>query len=113
MHPSQIADLAPKKLLGHSRRMSLSTNETVAMFRAFMPKVKTIERRTNESVIDLRIYDAGTDFATFSPTTPFTKWVAVEVEEFPAGETDFAPYNFPGGYMPCSSIEDLPPPSGR
>lgn len=97
MQPSQIANLSPKKLLGHSRRMSLSTNETVAMFRAFMPKVKTIEQRTNESVIDLRIYDAGTDLATFSPMTPFTKWVAVEVNEFPAEGGDLARYNFSGG----------------
>ncbi len=97
MQHIQIIHLPPKKLLGHSRRMSLSTNETVAMFRAFMPKVKTIGNRTNESVIDLRIYDAGTDFASFTPTTPFTKWVAVEVNEFPADGGDFTPYNFPGG----------------
>jgi len=32
MQPFQITDLPPKKLSGHSRRMPLSTNETVAMF---------------------------------------------------------------------------------
>lgn len=67
--------------------MSIIENKTGVLFRTFMPRKKEIINTINNNTYDVRIFPEGYN-RSFNPTTNFTKWAAVEVEDnnkFPQG----------------------------
>ena len=61
--------------------MALDSDETPDLFRTFMPRRKEILHRSNEQVIDLKIYPPDY-FKRIFISTPFLKWAVVEVDIF-------------------------------
>lgn len=79
-------------MIGQSLTMSLVDNKTGQLFRSFMPRLREIQQRKDQYVYDLREYSSDY-FAPFQRTTPFTKWVLVEViqsDVIPAGMESYA-----------------------
>ena len=78
LEPS-IQIIAPKKLIGMSKEMSLSNDQTGQLFRQFMPRRKEVQNIVNLNyTYDLRVYDPNY-FQQFDPSRTFTKWSLVEV----------------------------------
>ncbi len=84
----RIEHSAEKKLVGLRTRTSLADNQTPALFRSFMPRRREPENRLNANIYSVQVYAAPAGFQSFTPTTVFEKWAAVEVAAFgelPAG----------------------------
>jgi len=84
----RIEHIEEKKLVGLRIQTSLAADQTPTLFRSFMPRRREPENRLNANLYSVQVYDANLDFHTFTPTTLFEKWAAVEVKAFgelPAG----------------------------
>ncbi|MCA1022906.1 GyrI-like domain-containing protein [Halobacillus litoralis] len=75
----QIVQLGNMYLMGESRRMTLTGDKTVELWRSFKPKVKTIQGQKDGYFYNLSIYPEGFDLNTFTSDTRFTRWAAVHV----------------------------------
>ncbi|MBX2871677.1 MAG: GyrI-like domain-containing protein [Saprospiraceae bacterium] len=95
MQPS-YETLSPKTLVGQKLAMSLVKNTTGELFRAFMPRRKEISQVKDQIVYDLRVYPQGY-FTPFNPTTEFTKWALVEVEQIEPLPAGMEPFQLEGG----------------
>lgn len=76
-----IKTLAPKKLVGKSRIMSLTHIKTHELWKSFMPQRSTITNAVGNNRFSLQVYPE-TYFDAFNPDTEFEKWAAVEVTDF-------------------------------
>ena len=81
MMEPRIVSIEEKHLIGMHRRMSMAANETGALWQSFMPRRHEITSRTNLDRYSVQLYDNGLNVESFSPTTVFEKWAAVEVTE--------------------------------
>ncbi|TMU85103.1 GyrI-like domain-containing protein [Bacillus sp. BHET2] len=81
MNP-EIIQLEEKKLIGKSRTMSLAGDTTKELWQSFMPNWKSIPHRVDEKLYNMKIFEPGFDVKRLTPSTPFQKWAAVEVEAF-------------------------------
>ncbi len=97
MKPIHIIEIAPKKLIGLSLRMSLSENRTGELWGRFMPRRSTITNRLNEDFISMQVYDPELNFEDFTPNTSFVKWAVVEVEDFENVPESMLCYELQGG----------------
>ncbi len=88
--------LASKILIGQQQTMSLVEDTTGELFRSFMPRRKEIKQAKDQWVYDLRIYPVNY-FSPFNPTTSFTKWALVEVEEEEQLPVDMETFLLSGG----------------
>ena len=79
MTEPEIKHLTEKKLTGKNIVMSLSNNRTVELWKSFMPHRREIRNTVSSELFSVQVYDSSLDFSTFSPTTTFKKWAAVEV----------------------------------
>jgi AraC family transcriptional regulator len=70
-----------KKLVGMHLTMSLVNNNTVELWKSFMPKRNEIQHTISGDLISMQIYKPGY-FASFQPGNQFEKWAAVEVIKF-------------------------------
>ena len=77
MNP-RIEELAEKKLIGQSIKMSLHQNRTGQLWGKFAPGIREIKNRTSEEKISMQIYPP-LYYKQFNPSTEFEKWAAVEV----------------------------------
>lgn len=91
-----IETLAPKKLIGMHRKMSLAQNMTVELWRSFMPRRTEVPDRTNSAYISMNIYPE-TQEGMISPTTMFDKWAAVEVSSYGIIPDGMEAYTLRGG----------------
>ncbi len=82
MTAPEIKQLTEKKLIGKNLPMSLAQNRTVELWKSFMPHRKEIGNTVSSDLFSVQVYDSTLDFRTFSPTTTFKKWAAVEVSGF-------------------------------
>ena len=92
----RIEMLAPKKLIGMHRRMSLEQNTTRELWQSFMPRRMEIPDRVNSMYISMNIFREGQK-ELFSPTTPFEKWAAVEVLAHDNIPVNMEAYTLKGG----------------
>ena len=84
---STIQLLPPKKMVGKSLEMSFAQNKTVDLWRSFMPHRQAITNEASKNFYSIQLYPPSF-FTNFNPTTLFTKWACVEVNNFdivPAG----------------------------
>jgi len=82
MTEPKIKNLEEKKLIGKKLTMSLANNRTVDLWKSFMPHKKEIKKMISSDLFSVQVYDSSLDFSSFSPTTAFQKWAAVEVSAF-------------------------------
>lgn len=78
----RIEHIEETRLVGLRIQTSLANNQTPALFRLFMPRRREPETRLNAYIFSVQVYDADMDFRSFTPTTIFEKWAAVEVAAF-------------------------------
>lgn len=87
MQPRIIA-IKPKKLVGRTLRMSLSSDRTAELWQFLMPRRRDIRNKLNTDLFSVQIFDPEMEFSDFTPETEFEKWAAVEVwdyQEIPEG----------------------------
>lgn len=77
----KIVNIAPKKLIGFSIEMSLLDNKTQTIWQLFMPRLKEIKNAVSADLFSLQNYPENY-FTNFTPETLFTKWAAIEVNDF-------------------------------
>ena len=77
----KIVNIAPKKLIGFSIEMSLLDNKTQNIWQLFMPRLKEIKNAVSADLFSLQNYPENY-FTNFTPETLFTKWAAIEVNDF-------------------------------
>jgi AraC family transcriptional regulator len=76
--------------------MSLVDNKTFELWRSFMPHRKSIRKALSSNLISLQTYDP-VYFEQFDPRRPFTKWAAVEVDDFDHIPEGMETFTLPGG----------------
>ena len=77
----KIVNIAPKKLIGFSIETSLLDNKTQTIWQLFMPRLKEIKNAVSADLFSLQNYPENY-FTNFTPETLFTKWSAIEVNDF-------------------------------
>jgi AraC family transcriptional regulator len=92
----RIETLAPKKVIGMHKKMSLAQNRTVELWQSFMPRRMEIPNRTNSAYISMNVYPEDQE-GMISPTTMFDKWAAVEVSSHDTIPDGMEAYTLPGG----------------
>ena len=78
LHPN-IIEFPPKQLVGISLSTSLTNDQTVALWQAFMPTYAAFDSSKKQLRYSLQEYPPGY-FDTFNPHTPFTKWALCDWE---------------------------------
>ena len=80
----RIQNLPKKKLVGIQLKMSFNSipQETVALWKQFMPLYKSISNRVDASFYSMQVYDGLLKMQEVKGTDEFTKWAAVEVTDF-------------------------------
>lgn len=84
----QIVEVAAKKLVGQSVRMSLVQNRLTELWKGFRPRAAEVPNRVSSDFVSMAVYDSPDYFSAFNPQREFIRWGAVEVSEFaqlPAG----------------------------
>ena len=79
MKEPEIIEIPSKRLIGFSLEMSLSDNQTYALWSQFMPRRKEIVGVVNANLYSVQVYDSTFLKGLFTPQTIFEKWAAVEV----------------------------------
>jgi len=88
--------LAETRLVGISLEMSRRNDQTPTLWQKFMPQRGSIPNRTKTSFISMQVYANGpTEVADASAS--FTKWAAVEVEDFGSVPEGMHSYTLQGG----------------
>lgn len=77
----RILQLKEKKLVGQTRVMSFSNNQTTKLWGSFMSRRNEIQNRLGSDFISLQIYPPEYHI-TFNPERKFQKWALVEVLNF-------------------------------
>lgn len=92
----EIRTLEEKKLVGMSIQMSLINNKTGQLWGQFAPKIKDIKNRISSDKVSMQIYP-NDYYSNFSPAKKFTKWAAVEVDNFEAIPSEFETFMLTSG----------------
>lgn len=92
-----ITNLASKKMIGKSIRMTLTENKTFKLWKGFKKESKLITNAVTTDLYSLQEYDALLNYHTFTPTTTFTKWALAEVSDFDSVPEGFKPFTLNGG----------------
>ncbi len=92
-----IKNITSKKLIGKRLSMSFADNQTISLWRGFMPQRKLIQNPINTDLISMQVYPSGFDFDIFDPNAGFEKWAAVEVSDFDAVPDGMETFNLAGG----------------
>jgi len=91
-----IKTLESKTLIGISRDMSITKDETGLLWRDFMPQFKALNSDQQHDFYSLQCYPKGY-FNLFAPDNTFTKWAAVEPTKDIAIPESFKQFDFVGG----------------
>ena len=94
---SVIKDLGPQMLVGKFLEMNFVQNNTVALWRSFMPLKNSIANQKTEELFSVEIYPVNFSFTEFNPTINFIKWAAVEVNNFEDIPDGMSKLLIPGG----------------
>ncbi|MEO8759428.1 MAG: GyrI-like domain-containing protein [Bacteroidia bacterium] len=80
MNP-EIKILAEKQLVGKKITTSFSKNNTVELWKNFMPRRKEIKNNIGEELYSMQIYPPMF-YANFNVNNTFEKWATIEVTDF-------------------------------
>ena len=94
-----IKHLREKTLIGKHASMSLATNTTPLLWKAFMQNRKYIENFIGTDLFSIQVYgaDMAPDFSNFSMETVFEKWAATEVSSTDVIPEGMEAFTLPGG----------------
>ena len=67
----RIEEIAPKKLVGYSKKMSLVNDQTSALWRPMMEHISSINNRVDSNRLSMQCYDPKLAFSAFTPQTIF------------------------------------------
>lgn len=93
----RIEKLPEIKLIGKSTIMSLTKDTTFELWSSFMPVRQQIKHKVGSHFYSMQVYDRSLSFSDFNPQTEFTKWAAVEVEDFDEVPNGLETYTLQGG----------------
>lgn len=94
---NRIERIQSKKLVGQSLKMSLKENRTFELWSGFIPHRKEVPNQKNQNLFSMQVYDPNLNFKDFNPNTIFTKWAAVEVDDFNGIPDGMNSYDLEGG----------------
>jgi AraC family transcriptional regulator len=77
----RIEEKKETSLLGKSRKMSFTNNQTASLWQSFMPNRKLIKNAIGTDLYSLQLYPVGF-FESIDPEAAFVKWAAIEVADF-------------------------------
>ena len=89
--------LSEKKLIGHSLVMSMEADKTPQLWQHFMPQRKLIQHTIGSELYEVLLYDAAVSFSSFTGSTKFEKWAAVEVSNFKEIPKDMKSFTLASG----------------
>ena len=91
--------LPPMTIIGMHRSMSLSRNETAALWQQFMPLRYRIrsDSKPGNALISLQVYPDGFDFSFADADALFEKWAGVPASPDDAVPEGMASLSFEGG----------------
>ncbi len=92
----RIEMLPGKKLIGLKMSMSLTENNTFALWRNFMPRRKEILNSIGNDLYSVQHYNREY-FSRFDPSAKFEKFAAVEVEDFESTPAEMENLSLTGG----------------
>lgn len=78
----RIEKTSERKLIGKKVEMTYANNQTMELWKAFMPRRNVIKNRLNEDLISMQVYNEAFSFSNFDVNAPFEKWAAAEVSSF-------------------------------
>lgn len=104
----KIHHLEKKLLCGRHIEMSMATNRTQELWSSFMPLKKTIKNSVGTDLYSMQVYDKGADFKTMKPTSVFTKWAAIEVNDHSTVPDMLSPYVLNSGLYAVFIHKGLP-----
>ncbi|MCC6187102.1 MAG: GyrI-like domain-containing protein [Chitinophagaceae bacterium] len=78
----RIENSSHRILIGKKVEMTYANNQTMALWKAFMPRRNEIKNRVNEDLISMQVYPESFSFSNFDINAPFEKWAAAEVSSF-------------------------------
>ncbi|RYZ54057.1 MAG: AraC family transcriptional regulator [Sphingobacteriales bacterium] len=85
----------PRLLIGKKLQMSLAENRTRELWQSFMPVMNQIGAPISEYLFSVQVYSPGSD--TFSLSTVFDKWAAIEVADLSSVPDGMETLTIPGG----------------
>ena len=91
---TRIEIIGPKILVGMSRKMSLTNDETRALWKSFMPRRDEVRNRATNDYISMQVYGPGD---SFTPSTLFDKYALVEVHSADSVPRNMLRYDLAGG----------------
>ena len=92
----RIETLKEKKMVGKKIEMSFANNETIELWRNFVPRLDEIHNRIGPELYSLEVYD-DRFFSSFDLANKFEKWAAVEVKDFQSVPDGMQTLVVPGG----------------
>jgi AraC family transcriptional regulator len=75
----RIETTIERKLVGKKVDMTFANNQTLGLWKRFMPRRNEIKNRINEDLISMQVYPEAFSFSNFDINAPFEKWAAVQV----------------------------------
>lgn len=106
----RIEQLASKKLVGTSMKMTLTENKTFELWSSFMRSRKSIKQTLGTALYSMQVYDEGLNYIKdFNAETAFTKWAAVEVTTFDDIPEGLFPYELKGGLYAVFHLKGVVP----
>ncbi|WP_200975203.1 GyrI-like domain-containing protein [Echinicola sp. 20G] len=78
MQAPRIINISKSHFIGMRVEMSFANNQTVKLWKSFMPRKMEIEGVLDEALYSLEIFPIGF-FDAFDPTVYYEKWAAVKV----------------------------------
>lgn len=88
MDEPKIVEVLDRLLVATRLSMSLSNNQTRALWQGFRPRIKEVANREGTDFYSIQHLPEGVTWETFSPKTEFVKLAAIEVakqENIPNG----------------------------
>lgn len=92
----RIVTLTEKKLVGKRLTMSLTNNQTGALWKSLLTNRQAITNSRTNDLISMQIYQP-TYFSAFNPATEFEKWATVEVTDFDSVPKGMESFVLPSG----------------
>ena len=93
----RIENSSHRKLIGKKVEMTYANNQTMALWKAFMPRRNEIKNRVNEDLISMQVYAESFSFSNFDINAPFEKWAAVAVNAFEKIPEDMESFTLSSG----------------
>lgn len=89
-------EILPKKLIGFSTETSLANDQTVAIWKQLMPRLKEVKNIVSADLFSLQVYDFDS-FQNFTPLTVFKKYALVEIKNYDFIPEGFEKFDLPKG----------------